>query len=52
MQRETPMPGRFPSELKQRLLFVLMALAIFRVGSFIPMPGVDPSALLPEFLIL
>jgi preprotein translocase subunit SecY len=32
-------------ELKQRLLFVLGALLVFRVGSFIPVPGIDPVAL-------
>ena len=32
-------------ELKQRLLFVLGALVIFRLGSFIPVPGIDPVAL-------
>ena len=30
-------------ELKRRLLFVLFGLFIFRVGSFIPVPGLDPS---------
>ena len=35
--------GPAPSqELKQRLLFVLGALVVFRVGSFIPVPGIDP----------
>lgn len=33
------------SELKQRLLFVLMALLVFRIGTFIPVPGIDPVAL-------
>ena len=33
------------TELKQRLLFVLLALIVFRIGSFIPVPGVDPQAL-------
>jgi preprotein translocase subunit SecY len=33
------------TELKQRLLFVLLALVVFRVGSFIPVPGIDPEAL-------
>jgi len=33
------------TELKQRLLFVLLAIIVFRVGSFIPVPGIDPSAL-------
>jgi len=38
--------GPAPSqELKQRLLFVLGALVVFRVGSFIPVPGIDPIAL-------
>ena len=31
------------TELKQRLLFVIGALAVFRLGSFIPLPGVDPA---------
>ena len=33
------------TELKQRLLFVFLALIVFRVGSFIPVPGIDPEAL-------
>lgn len=37
------------SELKQRLLFVLMAIIIFRLGSFIPVPGIDP-AILEKFM--
>jgi len=32
------------SELKFRLLFVLGALVVYRVGTFIPVPGIDPSA--------
>ncbi|MFO1506457.1 MAG: preprotein translocase subunit SecY [Lysobacterales bacterium] len=31
------------TELKQRLLFVVGALVVFRLGSFIPLPGVDPN---------
>ncbi len=30
------------SELKQRLLFVLGALLVYRLGTFIPVPGIDP----------
>lgn len=37
------------SELKQRLLFVLLAMIVFRVGSFIPVPGIDPAALAALF---
>lgn len=36
--------GRF-SELRQRLFFVLGALIIYRIGTFIPVPGVNPEAL-------
>lgn len=32
-------------ELKQRLLFVLGALIVYRMGSFVPVPGVDPAAM-------
>jgi len=32
-------------ELKQRLLFLLGAIVVFRIGSFIPVPGIDPVAL-------
>jgi len=37
------------TELKQRLLFVLLAMIVFRVGSFIPVPGIDPAALAAMF---
>jgi len=33
-------------ELRQRLLFVLAALIVYRIGTFIPVPGVNPQALL------
>ncbi len=33
------------TELRQRLLFVVGALVVFRLGSFIPVPGVDPAAM-------
>ncbi|MFA6583344.1 MAG: preprotein translocase subunit SecY, partial [Elusimicrobiaceae bacterium] len=32
-------------ELKKRLLFVLIALAIYRVGATIPIPGINSDAL-------
>ncbi|MBT8420195.1 MAG: preprotein translocase subunit SecY [Gammaproteobacteria bacterium] len=40
-----PLGGGASLELKQRLLFVLGAIIVFRVGSFIPVPGIDPVAL-------
>lgn len=33
------------SEVRSRLLFVLFALIIFRIGSFIPVPGINATAL-------
>ncbi len=34
------------TELRQRLLFLIGALLVFRLGTFIPVPGVNPDALL------
>jgi preprotein translocase subunit SecY len=36
-------------ELRRRLLFVIGALIVYRIGTFIPVPGVDPSALAALF---
>jgi preprotein translocase subunit SecY len=33
------------TELRQRLLFVVGALLVYRIGTFIPVPGVNPEAL-------
>jgi preprotein translocase subunit SecY len=33
------------SDLKQRILFTLGALIIYRLGTYIPVPGIDPTAL-------
>ena len=33
------------TELRQRLVFVVIALIVFRLGSFIPVPGVNPEAM-------
>ena len=33
------------AELRSRLLFVLFALLVYRVGTHIPVPGIDPSQL-------
>ncbi|MCB1851375.1 MAG: preprotein translocase subunit SecY, partial [Gammaproteobacteria bacterium] len=37
------------TELRRRLLFVIGALLVFRVGTFIPVPGVNPAALAALF---
>ncbi|MBK9131353.1 MAG: preprotein translocase subunit SecY [Gammaproteobacteria bacterium] len=37
------------TELRRRLLFLLGALLVFRVGAFIPVPGIDPVALAALF---
>jgi preprotein translocase subunit SecY len=36
-------------ELKSRLMFLVGALIVFRAGTFIPVPGVDPAALASFF---
>ncbi|MDR3208658.1 MAG: preprotein translocase subunit SecY [Rickettsiales bacterium] len=36
-------------DLQKRLLFTLFALVIYRIGSFIPLPGVNASAVLSLF---
>jgi preprotein translocase subunit SecY len=33
------------TELRQRLVFVVLSLVVFRLGSFIPVPGVNPEAM-------
>jgi preprotein translocase subunit SecY len=33
------------TELRQRIFFVIAALVVFRLGSFIPVPGVNPEAM-------
>jgi preprotein translocase subunit SecY len=33
------------TELKERLLFVLGALIVYRLGTYIPIPGIDPQIL-------
>ena len=37
--------GKF-TELRQRLMFVVGALIVYRIGCFIPVPGVNPDAML------
>ncbi len=37
------------SELKSRIAFLVGALIVFRAGTFIPVPGVDPAALAAFF---
>lgn len=40
--------GQF-SELRQRIFFLLGALIVYRIGTFIPVPGVNPGALAALF---
>ncbi|MFA6409867.1 MAG: preprotein translocase subunit SecY, partial [Gammaproteobacteria bacterium] len=40
--------GKF-SEIGRRLLFVLIGIFIFRLGSHIPVPGLDPGRLADLF---
>ena len=36
-------------ELRKRLLFLVGALIVYRIGAFIPVPGIDPDALATFF---
>jgi preprotein translocase subunit SecY len=36
-------------ELKNRFLFLIVAILIFRIGSYIPVPGIDPAKLARMF---
>ena len=44
-------PGTFfkAKELQQRLLFTLFILVLYRVGTFVPVPGMDMSAFQQAF---
>jgi preprotein translocase subunit SecY len=37
------------TELKRRILFTLMMLVIFRLGTYVPAPGIDPAVLAQLF---
>ena len=37
-------------EIKKRIWFTLGALVIYRLGTYIPLPGIDPAAFEASFL--
>ncbi len=48
MAKNNPMSGGALSnlgEVKQRILFVFFALIVYRIGTYIPIPGVNPEAM-------
>lgn len=45
---QTPKPGRF-GDLRRRLSFLFLALVVYRIGSHVPVPGIDPSQLAQLF---
>ncbi len=40
--------GRF-GDLRRRIVFLLLALVVYRIGAHIPVPGIDPTALTQLF---
>ena len=38
--------GKF-GDLRRRLVFLLLALVVYRIGAHIPVPGIDPNAVAP-----
>src|SRR5689334_25117098 len=49
MATALPNPGGRYGDLKKRLLFLLGALIVFRIGAHIPVPGIDPNVLASFF---
>jgi len=51
VRKSVPSSGMFGSlsDLKQRILFMLGALVVFRLGTHVPVPGVDPAAVAALF---
>ena len=49
MESRLPSNFSFPKELKNRILFTIGVLVIYRVGVQIPTPGVDQQAVLEAF---
>ena len=45
----TPAVGGKFGELRQRLVFLVLALLVFRLGAHIPVPGIDPDQLAQLF---
>ena len=45
----TTQSGNKFGELRQRLVFLLLALLVFRLGAHIPVPGIDPDQLAQLF---
>ena len=39
-------------ELKRRLLFLLLAILVFRFASYIPIPGIDPVQLAKSLVLI
>ncbi len=44
-----PQTGGGLAELKHRLLFVLIGIVVYRLGAYIPVPGIDPVKLATFF---
>lgn len=49
MATTTNATGAMNGELKSRLLFLLLALVVYRLGTHIPVPGIDPDELQKMF---
>ncbi|MBV1878863.1 MAG: preprotein translocase subunit SecY [Pseudomonadales bacterium] len=45
LAQKTGSTGGGLAELKQRLFYVLIAILVYRIGSHIPVPGIDPDRL-------
>ena len=50
MQQNALTQGSKHGELKRRLMFLLGALIVYRIGAHIPVPGIDPTQLQQLFI--
>ena len=47
---QTAKNGKY-GDLSRRLMFLLLALVVYRVGAHIPVPGIDPNQLQQLFQV-
>ena len=47
MENQNSQSGFFSkgNDLKNRIIFTILILSVYRLGTYIPLPGIDPQAL-------
>ena len=39
------------NDLKNRIIFTILILAVYRFGTFVPIPGIDPEQYTTMFMV-